>query len=435
MPARPTWKGYLKISLVNIPIKVFPATDAGATLSFNQLHGECQTRIQQKRWCPKCEREVPNTDIVKGFEFEKGRYVVVDEEDIDKVRVDSTRVINLEKFTDDTAIDPIYLERPYYLAPDGPVAREAFAVIREGMKGKAGIGKVALYGREYLVKVQPREKGLVMYTLRHANEIRSMDAIDELSDMPAKVKPEEVKLAHQVMGTFEGTVDLQEYRDDYQVGLREIIDAKIEGREIVAPEVEAPPKVVNLMEALRKSLDAVSARKKTPAKAVLDISAGHGLFGITIADHYRQAHVTALDWPSVLAVAAENARRAGVTERYSLLPGSAFDVAWGGPYDVVLLTNFLHHFEVPTCEQLAARAYAALAPGGRALTLEFIPEPDRITPPSTANFALVMLATTAHGDAYTFAEFQTIFARAGFRRNEFHALPPTTQQAVVSFKG
>jgi DNA end-binding protein Ku len=267
MAARPTWKGYLKISLVNIPIKVFPATDAGATLSFNQLHGECQTRIQQKRWCPKCEREVPNTDIVKGFEFEKGRYVVVDEEDVEKVRVESTRVINLEKFTDDTAIDPIYLERPYYLAPDGPVAREAFAVIREGMQGKAGIGKVALYGREYLVKVQPREQGLVMYTLRHAAEIRSMDAIDELAEMPAKVKPEEVKLAKQVMGTFEGTVDLQEYRDDYQVGLREIIDAKIEGREVVVPEVEAPPKVVNLMEALRKSLDTISATKKAAAPA------------------------------------------------------------------------------------------------------------------------------------------------------------------------
>jgi len=268
MAARPTWKGYLKISLVNIPIKVFPATDAGATLSFNQLHGECQTRIQQKRWCPKCEREVPNTDIVKGYEFEKGRYVVVDEEDVEKVRVESTRVINLEKFTDDTAIDPIYLERPYYLAPDGPVAREAFAVIREGMQGKAGIGKVALYGREYLVKVQPREQGLVMYTLRHAAEIRSMEAIDELAEMPAKVKPEEVKLAKQVMGTFEGTVDLQEYRDDYQVGLREIIDAKIEGREVVVPEVEAPPKVVNLMEALRRSLDTISASKKTAAPSV-----------------------------------------------------------------------------------------------------------------------------------------------------------------------
>src|SRR5476651_134438 len=265
MAARPTWKGYLKISLVNIPIKVFPATDAGATLSFNQLHGECQTRIQQKRWCPTCEREVAHSDIVKGFEFEKGQYVVIDEEDIEKVRVDSTRVINLDKFTDDTAIDPIYFERAYYLAPDGPVAREAFAVIREGMKGKAGVGKVALYGREYLVKVQPREQGLVMYTLRHANEIRSMGAIEELADMPEKVKPEEVKLARQVIGTFEGNVDLSEYRDDYQVGLREIIDAKIEGREVVAQEVEAPPKVVNLMEALRKSLDSIGTKKKPAA--------------------------------------------------------------------------------------------------------------------------------------------------------------------------
>src|SRR5258707_4970267 len=181
MAARPTWRGYLKISLVNIPVKVFPATDAGATLSFNQLHGECQTRIQQKRWCPKCEREVPNTDIVKGFEFEKGRYVIVDEEDIEKVRVDSTRVINLEKFTDDTAIDPIYLERPYYLAPDGPVAREAFAVIREGMAGKAGIGKVALYGREYLVKGQPPEQGVGILTPRHPHQIPSLGAIEQLT--------------------------------------------------------------------------------------------------------------------------------------------------------------------------------------------------------------------------------------------------------------
>jgi DNA end-binding protein Ku len=265
MAARPTWKGYLKISLVNIPVKVFPATDSGATLSFNQLHAECQTRIQQKRWCPQCQREVPNTDIVKGFEFEKGRYVVVGDEEIDKVRVDSTRVINLEQFTEDTAIDPIYLERPYYLAPDGAVAKEAFAVIREGMKGKAGIGKVALYGREYLVKVQPRERGLVMYTLRHASEIRSMDAIDELTEMPETVKPSEVKLAQQVIGTFEGEIDFASYRDEYQQGLREIIDAKIEGREIVVQEEAEPPKVVNLMDALRKSLDAI---KKKPAAPV-----------------------------------------------------------------------------------------------------------------------------------------------------------------------
>ena len=270
MAARPTWKGYLKISLVNIPIKVFPATDAAATLSFNQLHAECQTRIQQKRWCPHCQREVPNTDIVKGYEFEKGRYVVVGDEDLEKVRVESTRVINLEKFTEDTAIDPIYLERPYYLAPDGAVAKEAFAVVREGMQGKAGIGKVALYGREYLVKVQPRGRGLIMYTLRHASEIRSMDAIDELAELPEKIKPDEIKLAKQVIGTFEGEVDVQSYRDEYQQGLRDIIDAKIEGREIVTEEVEAPPKVVNLMEALRKSLDSIGGSKKKPASVSMD---------------------------------------------------------------------------------------------------------------------------------------------------------------------
>lgn len=167
---------------------------------------------------------------------------------------------------------------------------------------------------------------------------------------------------------------------------------------------------------------------------VLDVAAGHGMFGITIAERHPQAHVTALDWKNVLAVAQENAGRAGVADRYALLPGSAFDVDWGGPYDVVLLTNFLHHFDVPACERIAAKAHEALAPGGLALTLDFIPEPDRVTPPATAGFALVMLATTARGDAYTFAEYQAMFDRAGFARSEFHALPPTAQQAVASYK-
>ena len=113
MAARPTWKGFLKISLVNIPIRVFPATDSAATISFNQLHAECQTRIQQKRWCPHCEREVPMSEIAKGYEFEKGRYVVVSEDDMAKVRPESTRVIDLVQFTDAASIDPIYVERPY----------------------------------------------------------------------------------------------------------------------------------------------------------------------------------------------------------------------------------------------------------------------------------------------------------------------------------
>ena len=267
MAARPTWKGFLKISLVNIPIRVFPATDSAATISFNQLHAECQTRIQQKRWCPSCEREVPTSEIAKGYEFEKGRYVVMSEEDVSKVRPESTRVIDLVQFTDAAAIDPIYVEKPYYLAPDGKMGTDAFAVMREGMKGKAGIGKLALYGREYLVAVLPKDNGLVMYTLRHSKEVRSMDAIDELQNVPSKVKPEEIKLAKQVIENFEGDLNWEEYRDEYQEELQRIIDAKIAGEEVVATEEEAPPKVVNLMDALRQSLDRVSTGKKKAAKA------------------------------------------------------------------------------------------------------------------------------------------------------------------------
>ena len=268
MAARPTWKGFLKISLVTIPVRVFPATDAAATLSFNQLHGACQTRIQQKKWCPQCEREVEKTELVKGYEFERGRYVVLQDEDIAKARPESTRVINLVRFADAASIDPIYLERPYYLAPDGAVAAEAFAVVRDAIRGKAGIGKLALYGREYLVAVLPRERGLVMFTLRQAKEVRSMGAIDELAPLPAKVKPDELKLARQVIGNFEGQLDLSEYRDEYQEELRRIIDAKVAGEEIVAPAEEAPAKLVNLMDALRKSLDTVSASRKKTLKVV-----------------------------------------------------------------------------------------------------------------------------------------------------------------------
>ena len=267
MAARATWKGYLKISLVNIPIKVFPATESGGSISFNQLHAECQTRIQQKKWCPHCEREVTIAEIVKGFEFEKGRYVIMSDEDLEKVRPESTRVIDLVQFADSAALDPMYVDRTYYLAPDGGVAADAFAVMRDGMRGKIGIGKLALYGREYLVAVRPFERGIVMHTLHHAAEMRGIDSVEELSSVPASVKPEEMKLARQVIQTFEQPLNLADYKDEYRAGLQQIIDAKIAGEEVVAAAAEAPPKVVNLMDALRKSLDTVSAGKKKTAKA------------------------------------------------------------------------------------------------------------------------------------------------------------------------
>ena len=268
MPPRPTWKGYIKVSLVNIPVKVYPATEASATISFNQLHAACQTKIQQKKWCPKCEIELTQADIVKGYEFEKGRWVVIEEEDIAKVKTESTKIINLIQFTDETAIDPMYVDKAYYLAPEGPMAADAYSVMREGMQGKAGIGKVAIHGREYLVAVKPHKQGMVMYTLHHSAEIRTIDQIEELREVRGKVNPAEMKLARQVIESIEGELDLREYKDEYQEGLRAIIDAKVAGEEVVEPaDVEAPAKVVDLMEALRRSLDQVSTGKKKTAKA------------------------------------------------------------------------------------------------------------------------------------------------------------------------
>ena len=267
MPARPTWRGFLKVSLVNVPVRVFPATDSAASIRFNQLHVTCQSRIQQKKWCPECECQVDKSEIVKGYEFEKGRYVVMDDDDIAKARPESTRIINLMRFADVDTIDPIYVEKPYYLAPDGKVAADAFGVLREALRGKAGIGKMAILGREYIVAVQPRERGLMMFTLRQASEVRSMSAIDELDQVPEETNELEVKLAKQVIGNFEGDIDLSEFKDEYQAELRRIIDAKVSGEDVIETTADQPAKVVDLMEALRKSLDSVSEAKKKPAKA------------------------------------------------------------------------------------------------------------------------------------------------------------------------
>jgi ubiquinone/menaquinone biosynthesis C-methylase UbiE len=167
---------------------------------------------------------------------------------------------------------------------------------------------------------------------------------------------------------------------------------------------------------------------------ILDVAAGHGLFGIAFATHNPHVEITALDWKAVLEVAKENAQKAGVSDRYHTIEGSAFDVDFGSGYDLVLLTNFLHHFDPPTCETLLRKVRAALADGGRAVTLEFIPNEDRVTPPDTAGFSMMMLTSTPSGDAYTFPELERMFANAGFSRSTFHALPPTIQQVVISEK-
>jgi SAM-dependent methyltransferase len=164
---------------------------------------------------------------------------------------------------------------------------------------------------------------------------------------------------------------------------------------------------------------------------VLDIAAGHGLFGIEVAKLHPQAQITAVDWAAVLEVARCNAHKAGVAERYHTLPGSAFDVAYGGPYDIVLLTNFLHHFDVSTCIGLLRRVRAALKPGGRAAALEFVPNEDRVSPPIAAAFSLTMLANTPAGDAYTFRELEGMYREAGYGGITAHVIPRSAHTVVM----
>ena len=171
-----------------------------------------------------------------------------------------------------------------------------------------------------------------------------------------------------------------------------------------------------------------------PVRRVLDIAAGHGVYGITLAQHCPDAEITAVDWPSVLEVAKENAQAAGIAGRYRTIPGSAFDVEYGSGYDVVLLTGFLHHFDPPTCEQLLRKVYSALNPGGRAVTVEFVPNEDRVSPPVPATFSLMMLVSTPAGDAYTFSQLEKMFRNAGFRSSEQHSLAPSFLSALISRK-
>lgn len=165
---------------------------------------------------------------------------------------------------------------------------------------------------------------------------------------------------------------------------------------------------------------------------VLDVAAGHGKFGIALAQRNPRARIVAQDWPNVLEVAADFARSGGVADRWETLPGDAFAVDFGSGYDLVLLTNILHHFDRATCIELLKKVHAALKPGGRAVTLDFIPDADRVTPAPAATFAMVMLAITAAGDVYTFAELEEMCAAAGFAKSELHPLPPSFERVVIS---
>jgi SAM-dependent methyltransferase len=237
------------------------------------------------------------------------------------------------------------------------------------------------------------------------------------------------------IATFLSTPELRRPFDH----LADIVRAgrtSLPGEGTVEPEnpvwVEFAKSMGPMMRPMVGPLGTVVLNGSTKPMRVLDIAAGHGLFGIEIAKQNPNAHVTGLDWAPVLRVALDNAKLAGVADRYDMLPGSAFDVDFGGPYDAVLLTNFLHHFDIPTCVGLLKKVHAALKPGGCAATLEFVPNEDRVSPPMPAAFSMTMLASTASGDAYTFLELSNMHRQAGFGEASAHPIPMSPHTIVMA---
>lgn len=252
---RPTWKGFLKLSLVNIPVRMYPAARS-QSLSFNQIHKECNSRIKYDKRCPSCERSVSSDEIVKGYEYAKEQYVIMDEEDFTKVRLDSTKSINIVQFVNRDEIDPLYYHGSHYVVPDGPVALESFATILHATeeKERIALARIVMSGKEQVVAIRPRDKVFVMSALYYADEVRSLTGIEELESTP-EVNPEELKLATQLIESITKPFHPEEFEDNYRKALLDVVKAKAEGKEIVEPPEVETGKVINLMDALKTSLE------------------------------------------------------------------------------------------------------------------------------------------------------------------------------------
>jgi DNA end-binding protein Ku len=267
MAPRTTWKGHLKLSLVSCPVRLYNATSRSERVSFNLLHKETHNRIQMFPHDPELGK-VDRADLVKGYEYEKDQYVILDEADFDKIEIESTKTIAIEKFVDESALDPIYFDSPYYLAPDGPVAEETFRVLQEAMKRKkkVALSRIVLSGRERLIAITVRDKGFVVMTLRSANEVRqSTPYFEDIGD--AKPEKEMLELAGQLIDQKTGPFDPSDFNDRYNEAVIELVKAKVKGKAPVIAKAPERGKVINLMDALKRSLDGDGTAQKPPAKS------------------------------------------------------------------------------------------------------------------------------------------------------------------------
>ena len=264
MAPRANWKGYLRLSLVSCPIALYPASSLSEKVNFNRLNRKTGNRLKQQNVDSETGEVVPREDTARGYEVAKGQYLIVEDEELDAVQIESTRTIDIDQFVPKTEIDERYIDSPYYLAPDGQVGQEAFAVIRDtiGKLNMVALGRVVLTRREHVIALEPKGRGLLGLTLRYPYEVR--DEASYFEDIPdLKLPKEMLDLATHIVNTKSGHFDPSQFQDRYETALIDLLKKKEAGEKIEPAREAAAPRVVNLMDALRASIDA--EKKKAPA--------------------------------------------------------------------------------------------------------------------------------------------------------------------------
>ncbi|MGO8701620.1 MAG: Ku protein [Limisphaerales bacterium] len=263
---RSIWKGHICFSLVTIPIRIYNAVDTEETIRFNQLHKEDNGGVSYEKKCKKCGKTLTAEEIVKGYEFEAEQYVIVSPEDLEKFKVKSTKVIDIEGFIDAQEIHPTLYDSPYFAGPDGVVAAKTYTLLAQALQasGKVGVGKVALRDREEIMMIAPLDGGIVLYKLRNPRELRKMEDVPQLEKREAN--KDELKLSVSLVESMTSTLKEIDLTDHYRDALREMIEAKITGKQVVSvPEEEKP--VVDIMTALKQSIERTKAQKKPMERA------------------------------------------------------------------------------------------------------------------------------------------------------------------------
>lgn len=263
---RTLWKGAISFGLVNVPIKLFTATER-KTLKFNFLHQACLTPIAYRRYCPRCDKEVESSEIVKGYEYEKGKYVVINEEDFEQIPVENSRTIDIIDFVDLKDIDPIYFDKSYYLAPD-ETGVKAYMLLIKSMEetGKIAIAKIVIRSKESLAALRVRDGVMMLETMFYPDEIRSSEGLPDLHK-EVKLHDNEIKMAVSLINNLAAPFQPDKYNDEYRRALLEIIRGKVEGQDVAIPEKPVTGKVVNLMDALKASIELAKKEREKVEKA------------------------------------------------------------------------------------------------------------------------------------------------------------------------